>query len=459
MFMEELGVAVNRGKSAHSPVLNIQTSASKPRLEGDWGFLTQICYAWQAKIHGLSRGEKFDWISVHGPGITDASPTKKSFVARGDLRYAWQALVEFMWPNPSDAEIASPLGRDDGGAYAQMNMRAAGELLCANDTMKHLAVLNEVKKYVKGQYYTQTDVAWDATLVYDSANNPIKPGSTPAAPKLTNHEIDMVVVLVMSGRSKLAHRNTIRETWAKHHKNVFFMVGAHGCSIPKEYQRAHSCFLKGVPPDDMQAAHDKALAAEDAALAKEAATYGDLVQLPMVDSYLSLPRKLKESYRWALERTGAKWLLKIDDDSYVRVEKFIADTSGWKVGGNVDKILHLGGIQRGYPHQSGKWMDLVYPKGKKYPPFPRGAGHVANRPLASYIVEHSDSLVEQQGEDTSMGVWFKNAPGKKEMVVNTIIDATSNGNCYMTNKHVIGHNIADKKMRACFAKTEGWHRL
>ena len=314
-----------------------------------------------------------------------------------------------------------------------------------------------------GQLYfpniSSKDVAWDATLVYDSDNNPIKRGSTPAAPKITNPEIDTVVVLVMSGRSKLAHRNTIRETWAKQHKNVFFMVGAHGCSIPKKYQRTHSCFLKGVPPDDVQAAHDKALAAEDAALAKEAATYGDLVLLPMVDSCLSLPRKLKESYRWALERTGAKWLLKIDDDAYVRVEKFIAHVSGWKDGGNVDKILHIGGIQRGYPNQSGKWMNLVYPKGKKYPPFPRGAGHVANRPLASYIVEHSDSLVEQQGEDTSMGVWFKNAPGKKEMVVNTIIDATSNGNCYMTNKHVIGHNIADKKMRACFAKTEGWHRL
>ena len=252
-----------------------------------------------------------------------------------------------------------------------------------------------------GQLYfpniSSKDVAWDATLVYDSDNNPIKRGSTPAAPKITNPEIDTVVVLVMSGRSKLAHRNTIRETWAKHHKNVFFMVGAHGCSIPKKYQRAYSCFLKGVPPDDVQAAHDKALAAEDAALAKEAATYGDLVLLPMVDSYLSLPRKLKESYRWALERTGAKWLLKIDDDAYVRVEKFIAHVSGWKDGGNVDKILHIGGIQRGYPNQSGKWMNLVYPKGKKYPPFPRGAGHVANRPLASYIVEHSDSLVEQQG--------------------------------------------------------------
>eukprot|EP01047_Picozoa_sp_COSAG01_P140634 COSAG01_NODE_71573_length_255_cov_1.000000_1_plen_60_part_10 len=45
-----------------------------------------------------------------------------------------------------------------------------------------------------------------------------------------------------------------------------------------------------------------------------------------------------------------------------------------------------------------------------YPPFPRGGAHAVTRALAKYVVDNDKSLVEYQGEDTSMGIWMDEAP-------------------------------------------------
>ena len=68
------------------------------------------------------------------------------------------------------------------------------------------------------------------------------------------------------------------------------------------------------------AAYAAKVAAEDALLAREAAAHpDDLILVPVEDFYGGLSRKLKEAYRWATERTAARWFLKTDDDTYARV--------------------------------------------------------------------------------------------------------------------------------------------
>merc|ERR1740130_217670 len=119
----------------------------------------------------------------------------------------------------------------------------------------------------------------------------------------------------------------------------------------------------------------------------------------MVDYYRALPRKLKESYRWALAHTQAKWLLKIDDDSYVRIGELEAVASEWSDKGYT---MLAGGFFTGVVGRSGKWAERKY-KPNRYPPFPSGAGHAVNRALAQWVVDNADTLIEYQGEDTSMG--------------------------------------------------------
>ena len=43
-----------------------------------------------------------------------------------------------------------------------------------------------------------------------------------------------LMVLVVSKRENEERRQMIRDTWAKDHDNVFFMVGEHYCPIPQE---------------------------------------------------------------------------------------------------------------------------------------------------------------------------------------------------------------------------------
>jgi beta-1,3-N-acetylgalactosaminyltransferase 2 len=71
----------------------------------------------------------------------------------------------------------------------------------------------------------------------------------------------------------------------------------------------------------VQEEYDAKVKEEQKALTREEAEHPDLILVDMIDAYRNLPRKLKESYRWALANTGAAWFMKADDDQYIRVGK------------------------------------------------------------------------------------------------------------------------------------------
>ena len=96
-----------------------------------------------------------------------------------------------------------------------------------------------------------------------------------------------------------------------------------------------------------------------------------------------------------------------DDDSYVRVEKFVSDVKSWSMGGGQSMIIHAADWSTGSPMKGGKWKELRWKS--RYPKFPSGAGHVVNRNVAAWVVAHGDSLIEYQGEDTSIGIWLDQA--------------------------------------------------
>ena len=129
----------------------------------------------------------------------------------------------------------------------------------------------------------------------------------------------------------------------------------------------------------------------------------------------------------------------------------MADIKSWREDKSKDMIIHAAGWQRGNPNKGGKWKELKWKRA--YPKFPSGAGHVVNRNLAEWIVGHGDSLVEYQGEDTSIGIWLDQASFSAKFEKNRIFTAHG-GNCFEPGKHVVGHNIPNAKMRQCWQRTE-----
>ena len=117
-------------------------------------------------------------------------------------------------------------------------------------------------------------------------------------------------------------------------------------------------------------------------------------------------------------------------------------------------IIHAAGFDTGWPNAQGKWKELRWKR--KYPKFPLGAGHVVNRNLAAWVVAHGDSLIEYQGEDTSIGIWLDQA-GFTARFENNDIFTAHGGDCFNPQKHVVGHNIPADKMMECWKETEAAH--
>ena len=257
-----------------------------------------------------------------------------------------------------------------------------------------------------------------------------------------------VAVFILSRRSAFETRQVIRQTWASGHKNVFFAVGR-CCSIPPDDRKKYTCSRKKPSSASSQKSWDAECGAQDKKLANENDKYKDIITMPDVDVYRHLPQKVKYCYKWGLKHTSAKWFVKTDDDSVVRIDTLASYLDKTY---NSNKPMVIGQIAKRWSvPRSGKWAETDY-KPSKYPNFPLGSvGHVVSKSVATYIADNSDKLFNYQGEDVSIGIWLNESPLKSKIKWVTSKRMTNHGNCKDTGMWVIGHNIKPAKMRQCFA--------
>lgn len=294
-----------------------------------------------------------------------------------------------------------------------------------------------------------------ADTVADTAADTVADTVVDAAADTTDTAADtfikremQVMVSVLSRRSAFETRQVIRETWASGHNNVFFAVGV-CCPIPPNDRLTWRCKRAKSTSVEEQSKWDMECAKQDLKIAEEEAKYKDIIRMPDIDVYRHLPQKVKFSYKWGLEHTTAKWFVKTDDDSVVRIDtlgSYLQKTY------NSDEYVVVGRIANGWGvPRSGKWAENNY-KPSKYPKFPLGSvGHVVSKGVATYIVDNSDKLFNYQGEDVSIGIWLNESPLKSEVKWVTSKHMANHGNCKDTGMWVMGHNIKPAKMRECFA--------
>jgi hypothetical protein len=189
----------------------------------------------------------------------------------------------------------------------------------------------------------------------------------------------------------------------------------------------------------------------------------------LIDMYRTLPHKLKTAYHFVYHHLPQiQWILKVDDDFYVRVSNFeqrLRNTlpdeflfhqeqeqlqlqlqlrSGSELATTAEEdeeeaaaaaavaaaaaaaattktmapphqwpVVISGDIRRSHTaFTSGKWKEVPqFPRGGIYPPFPLGScGHVVSRPIMEYVAKYSIALLDYQGEDVSLGMWLDNVP-------------------------------------------------
>ncbi len=292
-------------------------------------------------------------------------------------------------------------------------------------------------------------------------------------PRITK---ESVVIMVMSARKNTEHRTAIRQTWSKGHDNVYFLVAA-PCPYPPAQRtnsmdcqpRNHNYDIQQDGSEESQE-YTKRLKWQHDQLLQEQAKHHDLIYLNnATESYRGLPHKLKEAYDWVLqqfdlgdEAANIRWLVKVDDDTVVRVATLQHMLSRY----NSEVPMVIGKIVPKSPvWRDGKWAEFPKYKRNFYPYWPQGScGHVVSRPVARYLAYYKHRLYNYQGEDTSVGIWLDESPYMRN---HTLWIHTpyfiNDGDCTNPDWIIMGHEIHAEKMKACYRQgdevhqTRAWH--
>jgi hypothetical protein len=292
-----------------------------------------------------------------------------------------------------------------------------------------------------------------------------------------------LVVIVLSRRDAFEVRTAIRTTWAANHTNVYFVLGQ-GCTIPMPYRgvdEGGNSYCKVQARPLLDTSEYMALTLQEMnkqneltqRLVHEQEQYQDLLVMPhTIDMYRTLPAKLKFAYTFvARYLPSVEWVLKVDDDFFVRIDKF--ETLLQEQFDASKAILVGGDIRKQHnAHTGGKWKELPqFPRGALYPPFPLGSyGHAVTRPIVDYVATYQDALFDYQGEDVSLGIWLQQSSSESTTSTSTTSQAhrpptttfvsegthmSNGGDCRRPNLYVVGHDITPRKMQMC-SRSDMW---
>ncbi|GLU22616.1 hypothetical protein SLE2022_386780 [Rubroshorea leprosula] len=142
-------------------------------------------------------------------------------------------------------------------------------------------------------------------------------------------------------------------------------------------------------------------------LKKEAAYFGDIVILPFMDRYELVVLKTIAICEFGVQNATAAYIMKCDDDTFVRVETVLKEIEGI----SPKKSLYMGNLNLLHrPLRSGKWA-VTYEEWPEavYPPYANGPGYIISSDIAKYIVsQHGNRRLRLfKMEDVSMGMWVE----------------------------------------------------
>ncbi len=199
-----------------------------------------------------------------------------------------------------------------------------------------------------------------------------------------------LVVLIVSAPDNAERRRTIRQTWLSadtakgEDVSYYFVVGARDLS-------------------------DKARIA----LTEESVINGqDLLLLPtVVDKFTELTEKVLTAMTMLYHQVDFRYLLKVDDDSFVRVDSIVDELKN----ANYASGLYWGFFDGRAPvhrNKNSKWYEEnSYELCDRYVPYALGGGYILSVDLVQYLAENSRRLRRFANEDVSVGTWLAGLGG------------------------------------------------
>lgn len=199
----------------------------------------------------------------------------------------------------------------------------------------------------------------------------------------TGQPLLLLAILIISAPTNYDRRNTLRSTWLRLNPDAslvkhFFVVGS-----------------EGLDPDVLQR------------LRREQTVDGDLIILPdLKDGYQNLTLKLSQGLVHLSLVAPFKYLLKCDDDSFVRIDSLTTELLA-RSGVDADKCYYWGFFDgRARVRKKGKWKEEDYNLCDLYIPYALGGGYILSKKCTDYIAKNQAMLRHFRNEDVSVGTWL-----------------------------------------------------
>uniref|UniRef100_A0A182PFR6 Hexosyltransferase n=1 Tax=Anopheles epiroticus TaxID=199890 RepID=A0A182PFR6_9DIPT len=196
------------------------------------------------------------------------------------------------------------------------------------------------------------------------------------------------------------------------------------------------------------------------AIYEEQRVFGDILELEQLqDSYANLTSKVLQSMQKIDEKYDFKYLAKLDDDTYVKLDLLAEDLlSYYEKLHQVQKQQRKGGpleLYWGYfrgaatIQKQGVWQEKDYLLCDRYGPYALGGGYVLSKGLVSYIATYADQLTLYKSEDIAVGTWltpFRNIHRRHDARFDTAWKARA-----CKDYHMLLHKRTARHMRDLYA--------
>ncbi|KAK7265746.1 hypothetical protein RJT34_33369 [Clitoria ternatea] len=202
------------------------------------------------------------------------------------------------------------------------------------------------------------------------------------APKLPASGVELFIGVLSAG-NHFAERMAARMSWMQH-------------SLIQSSKVVARFFVALHPRTEV-----------DVELKKEAEYFNDIVIVPYMDNYDLVVLKTVAICEYGVRKVSAQYIMKGDDDTFVRVEAII--NAARKVQDSIS--FYIGNINyRHKPLRRGKWAVTYeeWPE-EEYPPYANGPGYILSSDIARHIVSEFEMhrLRLFKMEDVSMGMWVE----------------------------------------------------
>ncbi|KAM3843752.1 beta-1,3-galactosyltransferase 4-like [Vipera latastei] len=222
----------------------------------------------------------------------------------------------------------------------------------------------------------------------DAPAAPPPPAAFPLSPPPCAAPAPWLLVLVASAPGHAARRAAVRRSW--------------GSARLGGGREQRTVFALGLPAE----------AGLQAALEREAAEHGDLLQGRFADTYGNLTLKTLALLGWAAARCpAARFLLKADDDVFLNLPGLARELE--RLGGPPDAAAYLGRVHwRAPPARDPRSRHYVpaslYPEAA-YPPYCSGTAYALSAPAAAAVLAAARHLPPLPVEDVFVGLCARRA--------------------------------------------------